>query len=95
MKDPFLCQVAKVGMPVDNIVSMASPVESLRLRKLMGPPFAKKFLIDHAQIITEGIKTLFARIEELRKENDNKVDVFHEYTSYTLDVLSNSYTFHC
>jgi hypothetical protein len=77
-------------MKVDNLVSMASALESRRLRRLMGPPFAKKFLCDQVQIFKDSTKTLLARIEKTRDENNNKVDIFQEYKMYALDILSNT-----
>lgn len=94
-KDPDFCKLSRIGMPVDNIVSMASQLESKRLRRLIGPPFAKKFLSDQVQIFKDCTKTLLSKIEELRKENDNKVNVLHEYKTYALDILSNTHTCCC
>jgi hypothetical protein len=88
-KDPEFCKMSRIGMKVDNLVSMASPAESKRVRRLMGPPFAKKFLSDQVQIFKDCTKTLLAKIEKLRMENHNKVDVLHEYKTYALDILSN------
>jgi hypothetical protein len=94
-KDPDFCKLSRIGWKVDNLVSIASPLESRRVRRLMGPPFAKKFLSDQVQIFKDCTKTLLTKIDKLREENDNKVDVLHEYKTYALDILSNTHTFCC
>ena len=87
-KDPEFCRLARIGMKVDNIVSMASALESRRVRRLMGPPFAKKFLCDQVQIFKDCTERLLAKIEQSRDENNNKVDILDEYKAYALDILS-------
>lgn len=89
-KDPEFCRLSRIGMPVDNIVSIASAKESKRIRRPMGSPFAKKYLVDQAQVFKDCTKTLFEKINKLRRENNNKVDVLHEYKKHALNILSNT-----
>lgn len=86
-KDPMLCKIVRHGLPVDNIISIASARESRRMRRLVGPPFAKKFLVDQENVLKECVKNVISNVESLRI-NDGKVDMMHEYKKYTLDVLS-------
>ena len=87
-KDPEFCKLTRIGMKVDNIISTSSAEESKRLRRLMGPPFAKKFVVDQGQIFKDSARRFLDQIEKLRIENDNKVDVLHEYKTYALDLIS-------
>ena len=45
-KDPANCRAVRGGLKVDNVLSVSSAKESQRMRRLVGPPFAKKFLLD-------------------------------------------------
>jgi hypothetical protein len=87
-KEPELCKIFRANMPVDNIVSIASARESKRIRRLVGPPFAKKFLADQEEVFKNCTKRVFEKIDNLRIKNDNKVDMFQMFKEYALDVIS-------
>ena len=92
-KEPELCKIFRAGMPVDNIVSIASARESKRIRRLVGPPFAKKFLADQEEVFKNCTKRVLEKIDNLRIKNDNKVDMFQVFKEYALDVISISIYF--
>jgi 3-hydroxymyristoyl/3-hydroxydecanoyl-(acyl carrier protein) dehydratase len=54
----------------------------------MGKPFAKKFLQDQEDIFTDGTIKFMDRVEELRKRDDGKVDIYAEFGNYAFDVLT-------
>lgn len=87
-KDPAFCKAVRGGIDVDNVLSIQTAKESQRMRRLVGPPFAKKFLLDQEQIFKTCTKTLITNLERRRKENDNKVNVFVEFKKYAFDILS-------
>ena len=76
------------GLKVDNVVSMKEAKPALKMRRIMGKPFAKKFLQDQEEIFKEGTIKFLARIEELRKLSNDKVDIYAEFGNYAFDVLS-------
>jgi cytochrome P450 len=73
---------------VNNVLSIQTARESQRMRRLVGPPFAKKFLLDQEQLFKDITKRMIERINKLRKEQDDKVEVLIEYKNYALDLLS-------
>ena len=87
-KDPAFCEAVRGGLKVDNVLSIQTAVESQRMRRLVGPPFAKKFLLDQEQIFKDSTKTLIMNIENRRKEQNNIVDVSVEFRKYAFDILS-------
>jgi len=87
-KDPLLCKIVRHGLPADNVISISSARESRRMRRLIGPPFAKKFLIDQEHVLKECVKKVIMNVESLREINADKVDMMHQYKKYTLDALS-------
>ena len=87
-KDPDFCKAVRGGLEVDNVLSIQTAKESQRMRRLVGPPFAKKFLLDQEQIFKNCTKTLIMKLERGRKENNNKVDVLLEFRDYAFDILS-------
>ena len=88
-KDPEFCEAVRGGLSVDNVLSIQTAKESQRMRRLVGPPFAKKFLLDQEQIFKTCTKTLIMSLESHRKQNNNKVDVLVEFRKYAFDILSN------
>lgn len=93
-KESELCKIFRDCMPVDNIVSIASARESKRIRRLVGPSFAKKFLADQEEVFKSCIKVCSRKsIPNLRIKNDNKFDIFQVFKEYALDVISISSIF--
>jgi hypothetical protein len=87
-KEQPLVDSERYGLKVDNVVSMKHAKDALRMRRIMGKPFAKKFLQDQEDIFKDGTRTFIRKIEELRKLQDGKVDVYAEFGNYAFDVLS-------
>lgn len=87
-KDPMMSLGARFGFNMDNLFSLSNSGESLRIRRLVGPPFAKKFLLDQEWIFKDSTKKLIKRLNQLRETNGNKVDVLVEYKKYALDTIS-------
>jgi len=86
-KDPVNCRAVRGGLKVDNVLSVSSAKESQRMRRLVGPPFAKKFLLDQEHIFKDCTKRMIERIRVL-SERDTRVDVLIEYKNYAFDILS-------
>jgi len=86
-KDPANCRAVRGGLKVDNVLSISTSKESQRMRRLVGPPFAKKFLLDQEQVFKDCTKRMIQRIKSL-SEHDTRIDVLVEYQNYALDVLS-------
>ena len=86
-KDPANCRAVRGGLKVDNVLSVSSAKESQRMRRLVGPPFAKKFLLDQEHIFKDCTKRMIERIKVL-SEHDSRVDVLVEYKNYAFDILS-------
>jgi hypothetical protein len=94
-KDPILSKISRAGMEVDNIASVRSAQGSKRFRRLMGPPYAKKYLVDNEQVFKDCIKRTLIKLDDLRNKNNNKVNVLHEYKEHAFDVISNALTLYC
>lgn len=94
-KDPANCRAVRGGLKVDNVLSIQTARESQRMRRLVGAPFAKKFLLDQEQLFRDCTQRMIERIDKLRGEQDNKVDVWIEYKNYALDILSISVRVEC
>lgn len=87
-KDPIMSLGGRFGFNKDNLFSMSNSGESLRIRRLVGPPYAKKFLLDQEWIFKDCTKKLIKRLNQLRETNGNKVDVLVEYKKYALGAVS-------
>jgi cytochrome P450 len=87
-KDPTLCRMLRFGMKGDNLVSTQNARAGLRLRRLMGPPFARKFLLDQESIFKNCTKRMIERLTQLRAIADDAVDMATEFKKFTLDVTS-------
>jgi cytochrome P450 len=86
-KDPANCRAVRGGLNVDNVLSISGAKESQRMRRLVGAPFAKKFLLDQEHLFKDCTKRMIQRISKLC-EDDPRVDVLVEYKNYALDILS-------
>jgi hypothetical protein len=87
-KDPELCGMSRCGMTVDNIVSTAEARQALRLRRLIGVPFAKKFLLDQEHLFKESTKKMIETLEQLRESQDGKIDITPQFRKYAFDLIS-------
>ena len=87
-KDPLICKLARFGLKVDNLVTFPGLREALRMRRLIGQPFSRKFLLDQGDIFKGCLKTFLDSIERLRGQNDGAVEVLFQYRKYALDVVS-------
>jgi len=86
-KDSQFQRGARVGLSVDNLVSIAGAREALRLKRLMGPPFARKFLLDQEQSFKKSVKRVIRRLNQ-GMSNDGKVDVHRQFKLYVFDIIS-------
>jgi len=84
-KDPLLGKLARFGLDVENLVTLPGPREALRMRRLIGAPFSRKFLLDQRSIFMGCVQTL---LESIDKSSDDGVEVHMEFRKYTLDVVS-------
>ena len=73
-KDPLICKLARFGLKVDNLVTFPGPREALRMRRLIGQPFSRKFLLDQGDIFKVCVKTFLDSLSE-RLESDNSAGV--------------------
>jgi hypothetical protein len=87
-KDPVVSAGARFGFNADNILSTSNSRDALQIRRLVGPPYAKKFLLDQEWIFKDCTKRMIERLNQLRETNDNKVDLVTEYKNYAMDVVS-------
>jgi len=85
-RDPDFCRLARFGMKIDNILSMAHARDALRQRRLIGGPFAKKFLLDQEHIFKKYTKRMLEELERLRKSTDGKVDMNLQFMKYAFDL---------
>lgn len=92
-KDSTFVEMNRMGLPVDNILSEADAGKAARFRRLMGPPFARKFVFDFDEPAKVCTKRMIDKIEQLRKEQGGVVELFHEFTTYAFDALSLSHKF--
>ena len=86
--------LARCGMKIENILSMAHARDALRQRRLIGTPFAKKFLLDQEHIFKKCTKKMIENLDRLRESNDGKVDVTLQFMKYTFDLTSKGYADH-
>jgi hypothetical protein len=75
-------------MNVENILSMAHTRDALRQRRLVGAPFAKKFLLDQEYIFKKCTKKLIENVDRLCESNDNKVNFYLQFMKYTFELIS-------
>ena len=76
-----------MGLDVDNLVSIPGTREALRLKRLMSPPFARKFLLDQEQRFKKSVKRVIGRLKEGMTE-EGKVDVHRQFKLYVFDIIS-------
>jgi hypothetical protein len=88
-KDLLFRKMMRSGMKVDNIGS-AGPKEAIRMRRLIGPPFSRKFLLDQGAIFKGCVKTVLHNIERLSLDV-GVVDVSTQFRRYALEGGSISY----
>lgn len=74
-------------MPVDNIASVIEFRDAMRFRRLMGPPFTKKFIRDQEHLIRVCVQRMMNRLEALRVKNNGIVEAFEQFSEYAFDVL--------
>lgn len=87
-REPDFCRIVRGGMRVDNILSTADARSGLRLRRFVGVPFAKNFLLDQEDIFKQCTKKMIETLDKLREDQDGKVDIALQFKKYVLDVLS-------
>jgi hypothetical protein len=88
-KEATFCKGVKCGLEVENVVSIPRAREALKMRRLMGPPFARKFLLDQENIFKRCVEKVIQRIDQMCESNGG-VDVQLEFKKYALDVVSNN-----
>ena len=87
-QDPSMSAAGRLGFNADNLFSTTTAREGMRLRRLVGPPFAKRFLQDQEDIFKDCAKRALKKIKQLSELNDNKVEMLIEYKNYAMDVVS-------
>lgn len=87
-KEQALVDSERYWLKVDNVVSMKRAKDALKMRRIMGKPFARKFLQDQEEIFKEGTIKFLDRVENLRQSQDGKVDIYSEFGNYAFDVLT-------
>ena len=87
-KDPFFCNMASFGLKVQNLVSIPGPREGMRMRRLIGGPFSRKFLFDQEYIFKACVKRFLDSIERVRGDSDAGVEVLLEFRKYAIDIVS-------
>ena len=87
-KDPTFCRMLRFGMKVDNLASIQNAREGQRMRRLMGPPFARKFLLDQESIFKNCTERMVEKLNRLRVKNGDIVDLVAEFKRFALDVVS-------
>lgn len=92
-KDPYFRSIARMGMKVDNLVSIPGLRDAMRMRRLMGAPFARKFLLDQEYIFKSSIKKSIENIDRIASANDGVVDIHRSNKLYAFDVISTSSLF--
>lgn len=80
----------RFGSKADNLASCPNSKRNMRLRRLVGPPFAKKFLLDQEEIFKKCVRRWIEKIENLRQCQNGNVDIGKEGKYFTLDVISSS-----
>lgn len=80
--------MVRSGMNADNVLSIADARNGLRMRRLVGAPFAKKFLLDQEHLFKDCTKRMIENLERLRASQDGKVDVSPQFKKYAFDIIS-------
>src|SRR5579859_3803958 len=88
-KDPWFQHLARMGMKVDNLVGIPGFREAMRMRRLMGAPFARKFLLDQEYLFKNCVKNTLDNINKICLTNDGVVDIHRQNKLYAFDVISN------
>jgi hypothetical protein len=86
-KSPDFSRMMRGGQKVENILSMPSVREALRMRRLIGTPFARKFLLDQEYIFKKCTKRMIEKVERMQ-QREGKVDAAKEFMNYSCDLLS-------
>ena len=86
-KDPDFCRMVRAGQRSDNVLSTQKAKDAMRVRRLVGTPFAKKFLLDQEEIFKRCTKKMMRVLEEA-SERDGTVDVMNHFMKYSFDLLS-------
>jgi hypothetical protein len=89
-KDPWFQRLARMGMKVDNLVGIQGYREAMRMRRPMGVPFARKFLLDQGYIFKHCVKRAIENIDRIALINDGAVDIHLQTKLYAFDVISGS-----
>lgn len=85
-KVPEICRITRNGMNIDNIVSIQNAREALQMRRMVGTPFSRKFLLDQEFIFKRYVKLLIERIEYCRQK-DGIVDICKEFKQFAINVV--------
>src|SRR5436190_17272390 len=64
-KEAAFCKGVKCGLDVENVVSIPGGREALRMRRLMGSPFARKFLLDQEDVFKRCVERVLQNIDRL------------------------------
>jgi len=93
-RDPDFSRLARFGdgLKSENILSMAHARDALRQRRLIGGPFAKKFLLDQDYLFKKCAKKAITNLDRIRENNGGKVNVSLEFMKYSFDVISMDYS---
>jgi hypothetical protein len=83
------------GLNVDNILSATGAREALRMRRLIGTPFAKKFLVDQEYIFKGCTQKMIDNLEVRRVNNGGQIDAVELFMKYSFDVLSKFFMSNC
>ena len=76
---------------VDNLVSIPKFKEGMRVRRLMGAPFARKFLLDKEYVFKSCVKRAMDSVDELVRMSDGVVDIHRQHKLYAADVISTAF----
>ena len=87
-KDPFLCKIIRMSMKAENVGSSAVARESTRLRRPLGHPLARKFLLDHETVFKHCVNRMMDSLDRVTHGNECSMDMWLEYKKYALDVIS-------
>lgn len=81
----------RLGFNADNLFSTTKATDGVRLRRLVGPPFAKKFLRDQEQIFKDCTKrAMVATFESIIYKSQGKRAIdFQHHIVVALSILGN------
>ena len=74
-------------MRCDNVLSTQNFKDAMRVRRLIGTPFAKKFLLDQEYIFKNCTRKLMNTLGEY-SVRDGTVDVANHFMKYSFDLIS-------